>query len=300
MNNFLLPFPESAIAIPAEELRSFEILWSEKGQTLKKLTESFKDWNASFPSEVLKQQDGFAPSVMHSVVDTYLLSAKSAFSISFKGCSTYPAKMEDAKYPPKLFYYKGDVDLLSTPCISIVGARQCTIDGAQRAAKLAKGLVEKGYTIVSGLARGIDTAAMTSAIEAKGNVIGVIGTPIDSYYPPENKELQDNVAKKHLLMSHIPLYRYHVQESFLQKRTHFVERNAIMSAISEATIIVEASDTSGTLTQARAAIQQGRKLFILNSCFENPNITYPKRFESQGAIRVRDFDDVFRNLDHGK
>jgi len=298
MSTTLLPFPESSFVSPAEELRSFEILWSEKGQTVKNLSESFDKWNSLLPSETLKQVEGFVPSAIDSDIDKYL-AKQSGFSVSFKGCATYPVKMEDVKYPPRLFYYKGDVDLLTTPCISIVGARECTPEGALRAAKLAKGLVERGYTIVSGLAKGIDTAAMKAAIESSGNVIGVIGTPIDSYYPPENKELQDLVAKKHLLISHIPLYRYHLQESFLQKRNHFVERNAIMSAISEATVIVEASDTSGTLTQARAAIQQGRKLFILNSCFENPSITYPKRFESQGAIRVRDFDDIFRNLDNG-
>jgi len=91
--------------------------------------------------------------------------------------------------------------------------------------------------------------------------------------------------------SQVPVLRY-AEQHIGQNRLFFPERNATMSALTEATIIVEASDTSGTLTQARAAIHQGRKLFILNSCFEYPAITWPARFEAQGAIRVRNMDDV--------
>ncbi len=93
----------------------------------------------------------------------------------------------------------------------------------------------------------------------------------------------------------MPVLRYHRQEP-PRNRYFFPERNVTMSALTEATIIVEASDTSGTLTQARAALHQGRKLFILSSCFDKPGLTWPSRFEKQGAIRVRDFDDLWGPL----
>jgi DNA processing protein len=89
--------------------------------------------------------------------------------------------------------------------------------------------------------------------------------------------------------------RYAAQKWF-QNRTFFPERNVTMSALTEATIIVEAGDTSGTLTQARAALHQGRKLFILDSCFKRKNLTWPARFEKLGGIRVRDSDDIWSQL----
>jgi len=155
--------------------------------------------------------------------------------------------------------------------------------------------VNRDFTIVSGLAAGIDTAAMESAIAESGRTIGVIGTPINATYPKENTGLQEKVAKEHLLISQVPFYRY-ANEPFMARKIHFTQRNETMAALSEATIIVEASDTSGSLTQARACLQQGRKLFILNSCFEVPEITWPKTYLERGAIRVREIDDILNAL----
>jgi DNA processing protein len=181
----------------------------------------------------------------------------------------------------------------------VVGSRKCTDAGKASTQKLVGELVRHGFTIVSGLALGIDTVALKTAVEENGKVVGVIGTPIDNYYPAENRELQDLIAKEHLLISQVPFYRYSV-EPFKSKKNYFPQRNETMSALSEATVIIEASDTSGTLTQARAALQQGRKLFILNSCFENPNITWPHKFEKRGAIRVRTTEDITKLLGEAK
>jgi len=126
-------------------------------------------------------------------------------------------------------------------------------------------------------------------------VAAVIGTPICDYYPPENRGLQDDIAQNNLLVSQVPILRYHAQ-GVRQNRMFFPERNITMSALTEATIIVEAGQTSGTLTQARAAIQQGRKLFILNSCFLDPTLTWPALYEKKGAIRVREYEDIKRHL----
>lgn len=147
--------------------------------------------------------------------------------------------------------------------------------------------------IVSGLAEGIDTAAMNATIEFGGSIIGVIGTPLNKFYPKHNEELQKFVAHNHLLLSHVPFYKYSLQRFDTQKY-YFPERNAVMAAISDATVIVEASETSGTLTQARACLEIGKKLFILNSCFES-GLKWPDKYEKR-AIRVRTIEDIFTEV----
>lgn len=145
------------------------------------------------------------------------------------------------------------------------------------------------------MARGIDTVAHRTAIEASGRTVAVLGTPLSAHYSAENAELQEFLAREHLVISQVPIERYAVQNP----RTNcffFPERNKTMSALTEATIIIEAGETSGTLVQAREALKRGRKLFILNSAFEDPRLTWPARLEEQGAIRVRDYDDVRRRL----
>lgn len=273
-----------------DEVIAYETLWGIQNETLRTISSMFKK-NKVLPTQLLKQKaDLFETPKIKEEVTKYI-SSKKGFSVCVFGDFQYPMRLQEAKYPIELFYYKGDLGLLESPCVSVVGARKCSEEGMKRTRRLVLGLVEHGYTIVSGLAMGVDTAALSTAIEAKGNVIGVIGTPIDQYYPKENIELQDKISSDYLLISQVPFYRYHT-EPFKSKRNYFPQRNETMSALSEATIIVEASDTSGTLTQARAALAQNRKLFILNSCFENKNITWPKHFEERGAVRVNTIDDI--------
>lgn len=284
---------ENTISI-YDEIIAYETLWGMQNYTLKTISMMFQKYKVT-PSKLLASQTDLfeVPQIKKSVSD--YISKKSGFSASVFGDFQYPSRLQQAKYPIELFYYKGDIGLLDSPSISVVGSRQSTQEGEKRTKKLVRSLIKHGYTIVSGLAIGIDTVALTTAIESNGNVIGVIGTPIDEYYPKENKALQDKIARSFLLISQVPFFRYH-KEPFKSKRNYFPQRNETMSALSDATIIVEASDTSGTLTQARAALEQKRKLFILNSCFENSNITWPKRFEERGAIRVHTMDDIIKNL----
>lgn len=182
------------------------------------------------------------------------------------GSFNYPAKLREAENPLELFYYKGDLTLLDEKSLSIVGARESSDEGVKRAAKISKMLVDEKFVIASGLAKGIDTAALKAAIEAGGKVIGV------KYYAAENRALQDEIAKNHLLISQVPFYRYH-NEPFNNRRFYFPKRNITMSAIS-----------------------QHRKLFILNSCFDKTDITWPAKFEKKGAVRVKDFSDVLSSL----
>ncbi|MEO8844183.1 MAG: DNA-processing protein DprA [Kofleriaceae bacterium] len=212
------------------------------------------------------------------------------FGVRIHRAFEYPSKLRDAKDPIELLYFQGVWELVETPSVAVVGTRNPTDEGRARARKLARSLVEDGRTVVAGLAMGIDTEAHTAAIEAGGKTIAVIGTPLGQYYPPENRELQDRLGREFLVISQVPVFRYSQQSSHFN-RLFFPERNLTMSALTEATVIVEAGETSGSLIQARAAIEQGRKLFILESCF-NRGLKWPEKLLERGAIRVRDYADI--------
>jgi DNA processing protein len=137
--------------------------------------------------------------------------------------------------------------------------------------------------------------AHTTAIEAGGPTIAVLGTPITEYYPPENRSLQQHIAQEHLVMSQVPIIQYSRQEVGANS-DFFPARNATMSALTEATIIIEAGERSGALIQARHALKQKRKLFVLESCFQNPSLRWPARLARQGAIRVADYKEIRRHL----
>ena len=137
--------------------------------------------------------------------------------------------------------------------------------------------------------------AHETAITENGRTIAVLGTPLSHTYPKENMDLQREIASSFLVISQVPVMRYESQD-YRWNRRFFPERNVTMSALTEATIVVEAGEKSGTLIQARAALAQGRKLFVLDSCFRNPQLSWPGQFLENGAIRVRDYDDVQRHL----
>lgn len=279
--------PINAVS-PFIEMGAYEALWSREKtsfKTIANLVRGSRDVPLSaFVGE--DETEEFAGRVYE------ILSRKRLdFGVHVRSDYSYPEKLLAAEYPLELLYYRGAWDLIYTPSVAIVGTRQPSGEGIRRAHKIASLLVDAGYTVVSGLATGIDTAAHRAAIARGGNTIAVIGTAIDTSYPKENTELQELIANKHLLISQVPVWRYH-QQGPRGNRLFFPERNITMSAITKATIIVEASDTSGTLIQARAALKQGRKLFILDSCFRDAAITWPHKYEKLGAVRVKDFDGI--------
>lgn len=278
---------------PFDEAAAYEALWTEKTTSFKSLSKLFAEHPKSRPTNFVNelQLENFRNLLRELIAKSHYKS-----NILVRGTFDYPAKLNDAKENIEILYYSGNLDYLNTKSIAIVGTRNPTQEGLKRTEKLVKMLVEKDYTIMSGLAKGIDTKAHLTALENNGRTIAIIGTPLNSYYPKENKSLQDEIAKKHLLMSQVPFYRY-TQQTIHGNKLFFPERNKTMSALSIGTIIVEASDTSGTLIQARAALEQGRKLFILNSCFENKSIKWPEKFEKLGAIRVREFSDILNVLE---
>jgi len=267
---------------------AYEALWARHNMSVKKLAQLFRDRPGALPSDLA--EPGEAAKMATEVIDLLRKRGVDRFGLRIHQAGEYPQKLRDARDPVELLYFQGTWELVETRCVAIVGSRKPSDDGRKRARRLARALVQDGFTIVSGLATGIDTEAHTTAIEADGQTIAVVGTPLGEYYPPENRVLQDRIARDFLLISQVPVYRY-AQQTPRFNRLFFPDRNITMSALTEATVIVEASETSGTLIQARAAIEQGRKLFILDSCFHQ-GLLWPSKYEAQGAIRVREYDDI--------
>ncbi len=279
---------------PATEMGAYEALWSKQGISFKKIAEKFKSAPGSLPSDFVEPDE-----IERYKSEAFALLNNAGikdFGIRVHGTFEYLDKLRDAKYPIELLYFQGIWDLASSPSVAVVGTRNPSDYGKKRTRKLVKNLVKDGFTITSGLAKGIDTVAHKSALEADGRTVAVIGTPLTESYPKENKELQYLLSRSFLVISQVPFVRYSKQTPH-QNRLFFPERNKLMSAITEATIIVEAGDRSGTLVQAIAALEQNRKLFILDSCFKNPNITWPEKFARKGAIRVKEYDDIREHLE---
>ena len=279
---------------PFIELGAYESLWLEKGTTFKSLAEKFAQFPEMLPSEFVPYSK--AAECSNRVFEELRASGASRFGIRINHAGDYPQKLRDAHHPVELLYFLGIWEFVESRSVSVIGSRNASPEGIRRTRQLAKKLVQRDITVVSGLAKGIDTEAHETAIAEGGRTIAVIGTPIHKVYPQENTDLQNRIAKEHLVISQVPVLRY-LQQNPLSNRFFFPERNKTMSAISDATIIVEASDSSGTLTQARAALYQNRKLFILDSCFQKAGLKWPKRFARQGAIRVRRTEDIWKNLD---
>lgn len=198
----------------------------------------------------------------------------------------------EKKNSPESFFYEGNYSLLENGRrVSIVGSRKISDLGRKRAEKIAKFLVKSGITVVSGLAEGVDTIAHQTTIQEGGNTIAVIGTPLDKYYPKENRELQDKIAKEHLLISQFP-------ESYPITPKNFPIRNRLMALISDATIIIEASDKSGTKHQGWEALRLGRTVFIMENVIKDTSVTWAHEMIKYGAeiLTNENFKDLLFDL----
>ena len=278
---------------PFQEMGAYEVLWSQPGTTFKSLSKHFAHHPGSVPSDFVSPGDAneSATFVKQRFKDAHV----NKFGVRVHGDGEYPDKLRDAAYPVELLYYLGWWDLAHSPSVAVVGTRKPSQEGISRTRKLVRSLAADEFTIVSGLAAGIDRIAHETALEEGGNTIAVLGTPLSQAYPKEHEELQRRIANHYLIVSQVPLKRYLTQD-YRSNRGFFPERNVTMSALTQATVIVEAGETSGTLIQARAALEQGRKLFIFESCFRNKHLSWPRKFAEKGAIRVQDYNDIRRHL----
>jgi DNA processing protein len=175
----------------------------------------------------------------------------------------YPENLRAVHDRPPLIFIAGRLHPSDARAVAVIGSRRASSKGLERAEAIAEALVESGYTVVSGLAAGIDTAAHTTALEGGGRTIAVIGTGLDRSYPPGNEALQRQIAAKGAVVSQF-------WPDTAASRTTFPARNAVMSGISLATVIVEAGQTSGARIQARQALGHGRPVLLAAPLLDHP------------------------------
>jgi DNA processing protein len=183
----------------------------------------------------------------------------------------------ERQHAPGQLFLAGDASLLQRgPRISVVGSRKASPEGLRRAAYLARALVEHQMIVVSGLAAGIDTAAHRAAIDADGRTIAVLGTPLDQFYPASNRALQEELAREHLLVSQFP-------SGSAVTPANFPIRNRTMALLTDATVIVEAGESSGTRHQGWEALRLGRVLFLMESVALDKSLSWPAQMIHYGA-----------------
>ncbi len=199
-----------------------------------------------------------------------------------------PLNDVERKFAPQEIFAAGPMEIpLPRPRVAIVGSRKPSQEGYDAAAEIATTLSKKGVVIVSGLAAGIDAAAHKAAIEAKGRTIAVLGTPLNGVYPKENSQLQKEIMTNHLAVSQFPI-------GYPTRPENFVMRNRTMALIANASIIVEAGETSGSLHQGWEALRLGRPLFIWKPIVGVSSLTWPQQMIRYGALEL---DDPRRVLD---
>ncbi len=201
----------------------------------------------------------------------------------------YPPLLREIYDPPILLYARGRIELLQSLMLGVVGTRRPSDYGSVVARRLASDLAQAGLTIVSGMARGIDTAAHTATLEAGGDTIAVFGSGVDHVYPAENRKLAASIAEKGLLLSEFPMGSPgHPQ--------NFPIRNRIISGMSVGVLIVEGAQYSGSAITARLALDQGREVFAVPGNITNSMSWGPNLLIKQGAKLVQDWNDVVVEL----
>lgn len=204
----------------------------------------------------------------------------------------YPTSLLQTADPPLLLYVHGRVDLLGAPSVAVVGSRSPTPQGEDNARAFAQGLSRAGYTIVSGLALGIDAAAHEGGLAGAGSTIAVVGTGIDRVYPARNRAMAHRIAEQGLMVSELPLGAPPLPE-------HFPQRNRIIAGLTRGTLVVEAALRSGSLITARLAAEAGRDVFAIPGSIHAPQSRGCHQLIKQGARLVDGVEDVLQELQSG-
>lgn len=201
-----------------------------------------------------------------------------------------PLNNVERKYAPKQLYAIGQLPIpLTSPRVSVIGSRKASSKGFNAANIVASFFAKHKVTVVSGLAEGIDSAAHKGAIEANGQTIAVLGTPLDKFYPAMNRQLQEYIMQRQLAISQFP-----IGYPILPK--NFVIRNRTMALISDASIIMEAGNASGSLHQGWEALRLGRPLFIWSPLMQDYSLNWTEKLANYGAVKFTDPEEVLDEL----
>ena len=217
------------------------------------------------------------------------LMAEHRVRVAVRGGAGYPARLAELPDAPGLLYSRGAVTSADEFAVGIVGSRGCTSYGRRAAEVMASELARAGYTVVSGLARGIDAAAHTGALRAKGRTVAVLAGGLSAIYPPEHQYLADEVADHGALVTETPMAMDPLPGMFHA-------RNRIISGLALAVVVIEANAKSGALITASHAAEQGREVFALPANADNPASAGCLELIRKGARLVRDAADVLEDL----
>lgn len=205
----------------------------------------------------------------------------------FAGRSDYPPLLAQTEGPPPALIVAGDTDLFGRPSVALVGARNASAAAVRFARQIASDLAREGVVVVSGLARGIDTAAHVGSID--GGTIGVIASGLDIVYPPENVALQQEIARRGLIVSEQP-------PGTEPHARHFPSRNRIIAGLAQATVVVEAAPKSGSLITARLAADYGREVMAVPGSPLDPRAQGCNLLIREGATLVQSAADIVEML----
>lgn len=201
----------------------------------------------------------------------------------------YPQALLEIPDPPPVLYAKGNLHWLNTPGIAVVGSRNASPQGEKNAEEFSQALARHGYTIISGMALGIDGAAHRGALRTNGATIAVVGTGLDIVYPARHRELAHQIAERGLIISEFPL-------GTPSKAQNFPRRNRIISGLSSGCLVVEANVQSGSLITARLAAEQGREVFAIPGSIHSPVSKGCHQLIKQGAKLVDNIQDIVDEL----
>ncbi len=217
------------------------------------------------------------------------VASQGALILSYD-CASYPERLREIYDPPPVLWVRGNVHLLKRPSIAIVGTRHPSPYGTGVAEMLARDLSVRRLLVISGMARGIDTWAHKGALAARMPTVAVWGTGIDVIYPKENKKLAEEIlASGGAIVSEVPAGSFPAPQNFPR-------RNRILSGLSIAVLVVEASENSGTRVTARCAAEQNRDLFAVPGNVTSKNSWTPNTLIKQGAKLVATWEDVWEDL----
>ncbi|GHE21895.1 DNA-processing protein DprA [Halomonas urumqiensis] len=218
------------------------------------------------------------------------LDAEPTRQLLYAGHSAWPALLAQIPDPPPVLWADGDTGALAPPRLALVGSRRPTREGLTNAAHFASALADRGWCVVSGMALGIDAAAQQAALERGGSSIAVLGCGVDVVYPPRHHRLHARLREPGglLLSEHPP--------GTVARPGFFPRRNRIVTGLSLGVLVVEAAEQSGSLVSARLAGEQGREVFALPASIHNPQASGCLRLLREGAVLVRDIDDILAEL----
>ena len=224
----------------------------------------------------------YRPAPRERIEDEVAEARRTGARYLFHDSPEYPPLLGQVEGAPPILMARGDVSLASKPCIAIVGARNASAAAVKLSRDFAAALAEAGFVVVSGLARGIDGAAHRGALPA---TIGVIASGIDVAYPPENRELQEQVAREGLLLAEQP-------PGTEPRGNHFPSRNRIIAGLASGTLVVEAAPKSGSLITARLAAEAGREVMAIPGSPLEARAQGCNQLIREGAVLVQTPEDV--------